>query len=523
LREHEGKYSPIFRNGEDVVEAFKPMRKGAFIKSTPFWDFGRESVLQQMFPLPRIESVANLRALVHANSSANELAAIRNRVVMEVEEAGSGEWVALVQTATEVHREVHGLLGTSCRWTLRRTTKHMVERHGKAYVHAAQSLVEKPLSNMDFKVKMFIKAEKSVVEEGAVLKTPRAIQYRGPRPNLRLAQYLCEFEAQFYSHYQVCRPGSRMHTSKGLSPKTRAGLVADLWHRNPAPMALCLDYSRFDAHVTAACLSLEHQFYLNMFPGDRELQWMLSQQLFNKGTGRWGTKYGLKGGRMSGDVNTALGNTLLNFVVLTHLTNGAMDFVCEGDDAVIFGNAGDIRLLVGRLVKEAAKIGFAIKAHVVTALDDVDYCSSRILEVRPGEYTSIRCWPKPLVTDPWAVKPVTSWSSWAEKARTMAVCAAVAYAGQPIYEQWAAYLLSHTIPDVGLDPWYNRDLWLRTQVLVRDTNGQTGVTVLARASFYQSTNIWPSEQLLLEQKLREEMGQYSPHVTTRELMALRES
>lgn len=99
------------------------------------------------------------------------------------------------------------------------------------------------------------------------------------------------------------------------------------------------DHSTFDAHVTPEMLRLTHTFYQSCYGHDEYLR-KLSKKTINNGCKtRDGIKYRVKGTRMSGDVDTSLGNSLINYAILKDSVNklvGKCEIIVNGDDSIIF-------------------------------------------------------------------------------------------------------------------------------------------------------------------------------------------
>lgn len=465
----------------------------------------RDTGLMSLFPATPVEPFPLERGMigVHANSLTNELCSLYNRVLMEVPSMGPQGCQAFKRAAKHVQTEVFRKVGLVQPWKLREALHHMVVRHGAGlYVPAAESLRDRPLDRRDSGVSMFIKVEKNFISEGLSLKTPRAIQYRGPRFNLMLAKYLLPFEKKFYEEFSTPN-SSGLHTSKGLSPDARARLIVDLWGKFDAPAALCLDASRFDAHVAKTHLLEEATCYYNSLGKHRLLRWLLKRQLVNTGRGRWGTRYKVEGCRMSGDMNTALGNTLIQLMVLKHCAGDEqVSLLVEGDDAIMFGNVDAIRRVEAKVNQRALDVGFTMKCALALFVEEIDYCSSRVIQVGPGEWRSVRAGYKAFFTDRYTSKRVEGEKAIREKARTMATGYNAMYSGLPLYGAWAQYLLSWA-PPCKLDERYDAYFIQRAALAARDrwvSSGaaQSEVTPMARESFYCATGMPPSEQLLIE-------------------------
>lgn len=454
---------------------------------------------------------------LHANSLVNEMACVRNRIVMEVPRPTARRMARIRHVAMELADAWTHEMGMPEQWTTAQAVKHMVARHGaKLYGPAGESLGARPLTKLDMKVSMFLKAEKWQLPLTEQLKTPRAIQYRGPRYNILLAKFLGPVEAKLYPLLSGGRSITRVHSSKGLSPNNRSVLVEKLWRRHSRPTALCLDSSRFDAHVSEEALMIEHSIYGRMYSQNRLLAWMLRGQRRNRGTGVWGTKYRVRGCRMSGDVNTALGNTVLNASILKSCCPDGVDILVEGDDAVLFGSREEILALARTIPGDLLDAGFEVRVGVVAySVPEIQYCSSRTLPSEAGHGAlSVRDWPKPIVTDCFTVRPVEGVPAM-EKALTMAVCFGYLYRATPVYQAWASYLLSwcsrealsgrRLLPLSKHDP----ELYARALLAKVDDVGEV-VSLGSRAEFAIAFGIVPSEQLAIEGALVAAAGPFPP-------------
>lgn len=177
----------------------------------------------------------------------------------------------------------------------------------RIYQRAYDSLRVEPLSRKDARIKAFVKAEKFNPKE-KVNPDPRMIQARDPRYNLHLARFLRPLEHVVYG---VRSPSGLPMIVKCMNPKQRAALILEKWRLFDNPVCVSLDCSRWDKHVGPDVLKVEHDFYRSWFPGDQDLDQLLRWQMVNECRTSNGLRYQVVGGRMSGDMNTALGNCTL--------------------------------------------------------------------------------------------------------------------------------------------------------------------------------------------------------------------
>nr|QTJ63604.1 RNA-dependent RNA polymerase [Raphidiopteran tombus-related virus] len=101
------------------------------------------------------------------------------------------------------------------------------------------------------------------------------------------------------------------------------------------------DHSTFDAHVTVEMLRLTHTFYQSVYRHDRKLRRLSAQTINNNCKSRQGDHYRIRGTRMSGDVDTSLGNSLINYAIIMRILDELGikgDAIVNGDDSIIFSD-----------------------------------------------------------------------------------------------------------------------------------------------------------------------------------------
>jgi len=208
------------------------------------------------------------------------------------------------------------------------------------YLNAVRSLELIPVSRKDAIVKAFLKFEKYNFKKGKHV-VPRVISPRGPRFTVSLGRFVKPIEKNIYNIVNT-----KLFTCptilKGLNPEQRGQVIHDKWLSFKRPCAIGIDAKRFDQHVSIDALEFEHKVYEMFYPGNKHFKWLLSMQLRNKcfvNMPDGSASYSTCGTRMSGDVNTALGNCLISTAILWNLkqTSG-IDFkvINDGDDCVLF-------------------------------------------------------------------------------------------------------------------------------------------------------------------------------------------
>jgi hypothetical protein len=270
------------------------------------------------------------------------------------------------------------------------------------YANAVLSLQDEPLIRRDGYVSAFVKAEK--MDPGAKTNPdPRMIQSRSARYNVVVGKWLKAIEKKFYT---ITSPmGSRM-VAKGLNNEERGELLDDKMQNFGSPVVYSIDGSRWDKHIECRVLDVEHSVYKKMVK-DPEFNRALSWQRTNKVRTAMGVKYRTKGKRMSGDVNTSLGNCLLMCLMVKAAMQrlGILKWDCldDGDDCLIIVETAE-EWKLRRLGEVYLEFGQEIKLeNRATHIEDVKFCQSQCIRVN-GKWRFIREWRRCLSGDSSGVK-----------------------------------------------------------------------------------------------------------------------
>lgn len=254
------------------------------------------------------------------------------------------------------------------------------------YVGAKRAVYERALDGLHTfnhahsTLSMFVKPERMRLDK-IKTKPPRAIQYRNPKFNLLLACYLKPFEEAFYA-YRGKQPAPII--AKGRNSYERALDIKTLWDDFSDPVVWCLDHKEFDAHVTEDLLRAEHKAYLKAYKGNTgQLHRLLRWQLRNKGYSRNGIVYKVRGTRASGDYNTGLGNSLINYYLLRSWLNkhGVCGHIyLDGDDSLVFMERKDAKLMS---FEHFNKCGMETTHELVYQLEEAEFCQCRWVNGEP--------------------------------------------------------------------------------------------------------------------------------------------
>lgn len=229
----------------------------------------------------------NIRFGVHNNNLANLRRGLVERV-FNVEKNGQLEPVAVPvegiyhQILGKLTRRLLTYVPFSAPCPLEDFPELYQGRKRTIYRNAVDSLLVKPLTRKDGYLSTFLKAEKINFSKKPD-PAPRVIQPRLPRYNAVVGRYLKPLEHKLYKAL------AKMHGStvvaKGLTIDQTGSLIANKWSNFHNPVAVGIDASRFDQHVSAQALAWEHSIYNKIFESD-ELAAALKWQITNVGFAR---------------------------------------------------------------------------------------------------------------------------------------------------------------------------------------------------------------------------------------------
>lgn len=361
------------------------------------------------------------------------------------------------------------------------------------YATALASLISKPIRKVDSFPSVFLKAEKWVAE-----KAGRLISARHPRYNLEVGRYLQPIERMMYRAIDAVFGGPTI--MKGLTPQQRAEVIKEHWACFRNPVAIGQDFSKFDQHISRAALQYEHGFYMRVYPGDDHLARLLGWQLgttcyANLRDGR--VKYKVEGGRMSGDMNTAMGNCIISASLLWAYCQEKgirIKAIVDGDDSVTFLERRDVRAYLDGIEGWMAEKGFRLVTEKpVHHLHKVEFCQARFLDI--SACTMVRDPVKAITQDhAWVVDRSISYT---EVMAATGLGGLSLYGNVPVLGAYYQMLARSTeLSAKTLRRLSFQDSWLRDAAI--GTGGFVEPTEEARYAFWLSWDITPGEQRALE-------------------------
>lgn len=371
------------------------------------------------------------------------------------------------------------------------------------YLLAADLVRQNGITRRDAGVKMFIKPDRLDVDL-KINPDPRAIQFRDPKYCAAIAQYLKPIEPHLYSLTIPSISPTRL-IGKGCNQYERASILRSKWHRFRRPVAIVVDAHRFDKHCNTWLLKAEHLVY-SMSNPDPNFARLLKWQLHNFCRTDLGVKYETLGKRMSGDMNTALGNCiimlLMCFAVLNPLSV-MYDIFDDGDDCIILCEEDDLTR-VQAAIQSMSQFGMVIKVEsLVRDFEKISWCQSQPI------FTS-RGWK--FCREPTKVLSSTligqKWTHLNTKGRLtylrgLAACECILNKGVPVLQSFSEALLRNSgygkvTHDTTSGEYFR---YLRELKAIRSVDEYVPVTTEARLSFSAAFGIDVTQQYILEKAL----------------------
>ena len=267
------------------------------------------------------------------------------------------------------------------------------------YQKAVESLMRVSVSKQDAKLRVFVKYEKTDFTRKTD-PVPRVISPRDPRYNVEVGRYLRPIEERIFDALGAIF-GHRT-VFKGMNALSSGRCMAEKWSMFRDPVAVGLDASRFDQHVSRDALEWEHGIYLKCFPRERQrraLRRLLRWQLANVCSGYTPDgklRYTVDGGRMSGDMNTSLGNcVLMCSMIHAYLADRGISaqLANNGDDCVVIMERSDLDRFSLGLGEWFEAMGFnMVVEDPVFDIEGIEFCQTRPVWVGPGalDYLMVR-------------------------------------------------------------------------------------------------------------------------------------
>lgn len=407
-----------------------------------------------------------------------------------------------------------------CAWTPPLTADEFVGLYtgarARRYAAAVEGLATKPFSAKDAYLSSFVKGESVLLTPDKPDPAPRLIQPRSARYNVLVGRYLRPLEHALYDAitdaWEECGMGDGSQiVFKGVNARQSAQLLRRKWRRFADPEGRGVDATRFDQHVSAQALAWEHGVYVSCFRGAdaRELQSLLRHQLINTGFVRCndgGFRYRVRGGRMSGDMNTALGNCLISCALVYRFArehNICIELANNGDDCQLIYERKHSRI-VDKFGVWCLKYGFQMKMEQpVHHFEQIEFCQTNPVQIGDDEWVMCRDPRKALAKDCIYkhASPSTSEREYRAWLRSVGMCGTALCDGVPVMAEFYRMLCRH-----GLNGTHNASAEFADSGFARMSRGLRSqdrpITPEARYSFWLAFGILPEMQEALERHFR---------------------
>lgn len=365
----------------------------------------------------------------------------------------------------------------------------------------------------DSSVSVFVKYEKTdrTTKEDPV---PRVISPRDPKFNIALGRYLRPIEERIFK--ALGKLFGHKTVMKGMDTDKTAAVIQEKWDMFNKPVAIGLDASRFDQHVSLEALKFEHSIYELCFPLKKhkmKLRNILKWQLMNKCSGYTPDgqlQYVKEGTRMSGDMNTSLGNCVLMCMMIHAYSlhcGVRVQLANNGDDCVVFMEQADEERFSRGLFQWFWEMGFNMAIEPPSyELEHIEFCQCR--PVFDGvKYTMCRNPTTAIAKDSVFLKhpdQFVTYEAWMHAVGTGGLALA---GGLPIFNSfYQCYKRS------GCPSWFSKrkqrnkhygatdDVlpWFMRQTSTQGVREAAEPAPAARASFYAAWGITPDEQIAME-------------------------
>lgn len=382
------------------------------------------------------------------------------------------------------------------------------------YAKALLSLAETPLNIRDFRVRAFIKKEKDKLLSSN--SDPRIIQPRHPRFLVSLGRYIRPLEQIVYK--SLTRLFKRFTVSdtpvcfKGLNYLRRGNFMKEKWESFNNPVAICLDASRFDLHVSEDALQHTHLLYKTAIGNDPQLAYILENRLVTDGVG-WSSdgafRYHKKGGRCSGDNDTSLGNVIIMLSITYAFCEESdiphIEITNDGDDQVIMVEKEHMHTVL-QIEDTFRKFGFLLKVEdPVYELERIDFCQTRPVQLTPDVCTMVRHPRLAMTKDLTTFIPIERGKLKYHMLTAIGKCGSACYDDIPVLRaMYRKMEIIGTRNKGNEDRWWNSthaDPAFRTLSSKAATN--VGLTTQCRISFWKAFGILPDQQEALENEWRQ--------------------
>ena len=321
---------------------------------------------------------------------------------------------------------------------------------------------------------------------------------------MELGRYLKPFEHAMYK--SIDNLWGEPTVMKGYTVNEMGRIIEDKWNKYRKPAAVGFDMSRFDQHVSVDALKFEHKLYRKCFNGDGNLAILLEHQLANKGVayardGRM--SYKVEGKRMSGDVNTSLGNVILACCITKQMMADIgvkCSLINNGDDCVVICESSDIKRVEDILAPGWLRYGFTcISEPVVYEIEKIEFCQMSPVKIK--DYVMVRNPRTSLSKDAHSTVPFENSKVAMEWMYSVGTGGLSLAGGVPVVQEYYQCMIRNG-KQVRSNKMRHFLGEYYTSWAERHTGKYTPISESARHSFHLAFGISPDQQVSLEDYYR---------------------
>lgn len=374
----------------------------------------------------------------------------------------------------------------------------------KLYQNALKSLQTDPVTEFDARTTAFVKADKLNLSRKPD-PAPRLIQPRSVRYNIELGTYLRLNEKRMLKAIDLVFGSPTI--MKGLNVSQVGRAIVQKWERFTDPVAIGLDASRFDQHCSRQALQYEHSFYKSVFKGEKLLADLLRWQEVNKGVARCNEgeiQYEVEGCRMSGDINTSLGNCII-MCGLIHTYMNEHDLDCEvvnnGDDNVLILEREHLHK-VANLGPWFLEFGYTLTLEdVVDEIEKIEFCQSQPIWT-PFGYRMVRQPKNAVAKDCYTMLSMQYEKDFRTMLGAVGICGKIINDGIPVQsaQHECFYRNGNKKVEVGSDIFYSHVEYGNNERVRGLTYHGDPIHASTRVSYYKAFGIDPDTQVKLEKQ-----------------------
>jgi hypothetical protein len=366
------------------------------------------------------------------------------------------------------------------------------------YFKAIESLKTVPYNVKDSYVQAFLKKEKHWMTKPIA---PRLICPRSKRYNIILGTRL-KFNEKKIMHAIDGVFGSPTVLS-GYDSFTQGRIIARKWGKFSDPVAIGVDASRFDQHVSESALKWEHSIYNGIF-NCPDLSLSLEHQLVNNVKMFVEDKmlrFKVRGHRMSGDINTSMGNKLIMCGMMHAYFKelGVKAELCNnGDDCVIICERVDEEKFAG-MHQHFLRYGFNMVTEApVYKLEELEFCQSKPVCVN-GKYRMVRR-PDCISKDSHTLLSMLGPEDVKSYMSAVAQCGLVLNAGVPVLESFYKCLYRSSGYKKVSEAYIKNVISYGTEerLMGRRAHKPEPITLGTRMSYWESHGVDPRIQQIVE-------------------------